>query len=651
MQYLQHGGNMANGDRAENTRRSVVLVHGILSNGDWHQSVARALWPFFECVSIKYREYHAFGPLNMFFWPLALFLGGLLGWLAAGREGGAAAMWAYLGLLLLFALLAAYRSGFARSICWLLVGAFCLGRLNGPAALAALADIGLPQLPDLGATLSRFAPLAILEAAGVLTAVVGLACAEKGRRSWRLWACALIVVALAWGAGRLAARAGELNLLRALTAVCAVFLVTRERNWTRAQPGYWPIVIGGVAVFASLIATPYQEFALWLGLVLLLGVLEWEESGPDQIAWLWRGVIIVLVPLLAFAWKLLESEPQSGFLAAAALLAVGWGEPVYRYRRTAARVRAAIKRLAKELGRSPSWIAHSLGTYLSGKVFNDPEFTSELDRVLFVGGAIAEDYDWHAHLAGNDPRLQEVRNEHGTRDLVIWLMWMSGSWGRRQGLGGAGWVGMRPPKPTVAHDVIHHRLACDKCQPGPAARIHNYQLRGFRHSTCFLDEQHARDYWLPYLWGHAPADVNGFLQRCRELLPVYANRDTDHALYDRELQRFRNQDRNWYLRPGGRRLFPEQVREEVGGTMDLLDMQYAAGAMLPSQRIVDETAIEVCLLVSEAVVERRKQGTRRLDVMEVLNPPVAIRKAALRASLRVAEELRRGGSVQAGQGT
>src|SRR5262245_59125085 len=40
----------------------LVTVHGILSKGAWHRTVAEALEPHFKCIRIEYRGYRFLGP-------------------------------------------------------------------------------------------------------------------------------------------------------------------------------------------------------------------------------------------------------------------------------------------------------------------------------------------------------------------------------------------------------------------------------------------------------------------------------------------------------------------------------------------------------------------------------------------------------------
>ncbi len=604
-------------------QRTVVLVHGIFSNGAWHALVRRVLWPFFDCQSIRYREYHAFGPINLFFWPWALLLGGLLGWLTLRRAGGGWEGNVFLALLLVAALVEAYRSGFARALPWLLTGGFCLG---------GLADLWT---------------LAALIIAGLLTVAAAYLATEKERRSLSVGLLGLLAATACWGAGWLFARVGEGWLLRTCVLVAALYLQLCERDWKGKQrQAFWPLLLGAGGLFLSWLASePVANFFPWAALLLLMAGLEWEEcweSGQWVAPSWWPALVLGLVFTGLTGWKMMDRSPEAGYLLAALVLVVGWLEPTWRARRAAQRVLTAVEPLVDQLARPPSWIAHSLGTFLSGETFRELDF--DLDRVVFVGGAISEAYDWSHYVVEPYPRLTDVRNEHGSWDMVIRLLWHSGAWARRHGLGGAGWVGLRPPGQTRFHRVDNHRVSCTECHgPGGAARVHNYPLDRFRHSTYFLREQHARDFWLPYLWGHAPDQVRGFLTGCSELFAACGGRGVDRVLYDTERENFQASAYNWYLRPGGEQAFGAYVRDEVGEQMDLLDQLYPGQATPPSRQVVEEAAVVACQLVAAAVLERRQQAGRQERILEVLNPPVAIGRAAQLACERVAHRLRTAG--------
>jgi len=90
-------------------RDSVLMVHGVWSNGAWHKEVAWVYKPHFrECISIKYPQYRWFGPLALILEPyvvvvLVLVVVVLYKWPVAGYF-----KIALYGFLLIVAYLATY---------------------------------------------------------------------------------------------------------------------------------------------------------------------------------------------------------------------------------------------------------------------------------------------------------------------------------------------------------------------------------------------------------------------------------------------------------------------------------------------------------------------------------------------------------------
>src|SRR6266446_656945 len=53
----------------------VLLIHGVNSSGEWHDTTTKECHGLFECVPIKYRYYHGWtGALKVYVWPTALLL-------------------------------------------------------------------------------------------------------------------------------------------------------------------------------------------------------------------------------------------------------------------------------------------------------------------------------------------------------------------------------------------------------------------------------------------------------------------------------------------------------------------------------------------------------------------------------------------------
>ena len=99
----------------------------------------------------------------------------------------------------------------------------------------------------------------------------------------------------------------------------------------------------------------------------------------------------------------------------------------YRYRRRAEKT--LRKRLSDKFttgGAPPNLIAHSFGTYISGRALRDlpwPYF----NRIVLAGCVLDEDFPWAKIRKESSTRFLEVRNEMAARDNVARrAAWVSG---------------------------------------------------------------------------------------------------------------------------------------------------------------------------------------------------------------------------------
>ncbi|MCI0458402.1 MAG: hypothetical protein L0Z62_15665, partial [Gemmataceae bacterium] len=296
-------------------------------------------------------------------------------------------------------------------------------------------------------------------------------------------------------------------VLQYVLFVTWLYTLAVEFRWAGITLGLAVALAIGLAGFSLfwLMDDPYKQLALWVALVSLVSFLEWQECQVEAPSvGSWRVAVLIGFLAAVAVWYVLEHSPGwVGFAVVLALMAGGRSEPGWRLRR-------AEETIQKQLDAADPWsaqpanlIAHSLGTYLSGNLFLTYPFP--WNQVVFLGGVISEDYDWNAlPKVGPDPFIKEVRNEHGGWDRVVWLIRLSGEWGRQQGLGLAGRDGFNDSKTVPVHAVKDVLLACSRCLAGATnVYIHNYQFRRYRHSSYFL-QQHARTLWLPFFWGLVP---------------------------------------------------------------------------------------------------------------------------------------------------
>ena len=174
----------------------------------------------------------------------------------------------------------------------------------------------------------------------------------------------------------------------------------------------------------------------------------------------------------------------------------------------------------------------------------------------------------------------------------------------------------------------------------PPVRIHNYQLGSYRHSTYFLNEKHARFYWLPYLWGHALEKYTAFYHACLDLSRAQADRRNTPGNFLQELEKFQRLEWNWYLRVSGTQSFNAYVLDSIGAKrMHSLDARYPCLRPTPRQLVLDATAVRVSDSVFRALAEQRKPIRDNPSLLEFLNPAVGIELAAQETFKEIAGKL------------
>jgi hypothetical protein len=186
-------------------------------------------------------------------------------------------------------------------------------------------------------------------------------------------------------------------------------------------------------------------------------------------------------------------------------LALGW------WRRT-----ASSKRLMRYIGNkvqsgSPHVIAHSLGTYLVGRVIKR-HVGLTFSKVLLVSSVLPPDFPW-ARIVDKRPRsVRSVRNEYGTSDWVVKavgrIRWLA------RDLGPSGDVGFEQVTGLI-HTCLSPVASCAVCSNHPV-RVHNVPLEEYGHSEVFLSRRHARELWLPFLWGFPADEFNQYLENLRQ---------------------------------------------------------------------------------------------------------------------------------------
>ena len=222
-----------------------------------------------------------------------------------------------------------------------------------------------------------------------------------------------------------------------------------------------------------------------LGTLLALAILVGWVHGGRGIC-LWILVIFLLAALGAFPYRL-------------------WAVKKFREK---------LSQRFEKGGPFPCLIAHSFGTYLSGRAMRDLPWPN-YDRMVLAGCVLKGNFPWESVRGSNPFRFHEVRNEMAARDNVARLA----AWLDRliPGFGSAGYSGFKGTTQWV-HNVGSANIVCSACDSSKVrAPIHNIKCEELGHSDVFLGPAYAVIYWLPFLWGYDPAAYRYFLSVCFEI--------------------------------------------------------------------------------------------------------------------------------------
>ena len=216
----------------------LVMIHGVSSAGPWYDDLRSVLRPFVTCRGVRYRAYHCFGPLKLFFWPWALLLAMIL--IVYGMSVPVEFVW-----------LGDARFWFP----WLLV-------------LIALAEVVWTR------GLTRGMPW-FLAAIWSQTCYIG-------------WWNPLVVLHVAmW-------------FVTAWIVWCELEWPQTIENRTRAVISSLGVALLGQVLW--LLTVPGGALPLWAALVGQMVMLEWRESRDGaQVTSMWRSAIVVAWPVLGLA--------------------------------------------------------------------------------------------------------------------------------------------------------------------------------------------------------------------------------------------------------------------------------------------------------------------------------------------------------------
>ena len=159
-------------------------------------------------------------------------------------------------------------------------------------------------------------------------------------------------------------------------------------------------------------------------------------------------------------------------------------------------------------GESTHLIAHSLGTFLTGRALaRFPELNC--GQVILAGGILPSRYPWEIRL--EQERCAGVWNEQGRRDFVVPVAAVLG-------LGSFGQSGFSGFSGALVHDLVDAYSACNPCQPGGLGRnVHNVLYIYGGHSDFYVTRGRTSTVWLPLLLGIEPAHFDRWTRLCSDV--------------------------------------------------------------------------------------------------------------------------------------
>lgn len=327
---------------------------------------------------------------------------------------------------------------------------------------------------------------------------------------------------------------------------------------------------------------------------------------------IWLLGIAVVAAFLAIEGLVFGDWRKAAFAALAFALVFPLGLVLGWLRRVASAARL-MRYIADQVQTgSPHVIAHSLGTYLIGRVIRK-YFSVTFAKVLLVSPVLPRDYAW-AKIVRQRPRsFRSVRNEFGTSDWVVKavgrIRWLA------RDLGTAGDGGFLEVADLV-HTSRSPLAACQDCKT-PPVRVHNVPLDEYSHSEVFLGRRHARELWLPFLWGFPADELNDYLEKLRVAAELIRNRRWNEAeeIIDPLLGATFTWTRGMTLRDFMIDFVESHIRCEL---------QLPAG--LSIEKVVSEARLGLPIVTADALAESVRPNPDE-NIAEALHPNNAIARA------------------------
>jgi hypothetical protein len=315
-----------------------------------------------------------------------------------------------------------------------------------------------------------------------------------------------------------------------------------------------------------------------------------EARGPGLSLFAWTGLLTVLAAVGLWEWV--------------------------RRRSALAQVRTIYDSVERS-GELPHLIAHSLGTYLTGRLLRLPYV--RFGRIVFVGSPLPRRF-WVGRLGAH--QLTAVRNEVGRKDAVVFLVGLVSR--LMPGFGAAGWAGFEGPADGV-HTLAADGEHCPSCARGRADRplVHNASVAEFTHSDAFIGTGYAERYWLPFLWNLPGSELLAFHEACARAVTL----EEDENWPELEAHEAALRRRTW--RVWGAAVPPMSLEDYIRLYVECRSR--AREREIDRRTLAELTDRAVRLTwwaATDARAERRKpKGDRDEAVLLALRPVQAVRKA------------------------
>ena len=249
----------------------------------------------------------------------------------------------------------------------------------------------------------------------------------------------------------------------------------------------------------------------------------------------------------------------------------------------------------------PHVIAHSFGTYLTGRLISEVD-AARVSRVVLVGCVMPRAFDWKTLIANK--KLEEVRNDYSPMDFVAAIAGFAG-WIHKD-LGPAGKYGFGS---LDAHQLDSPNQICAECDRGSKAVVHDVKCEHMTHSGAFVARAHAASYWLPFFWNMDAGEYLQLLEYCGKYAAAIDSADPN-SLHTLEVEA------------------QSTKRRLLGGLTlwDTLKKRLVTGDTQPSQVLVSRALMQFCTGMTYASFDKFQT-----EVTKLLDPRNALTKAVVEA--------------------